>query len=118
MTTYFVSYSGDIQDGYVMLRFRSFIAAFSIVLALAPFSGIVAAALLASALGCEINDAAMEPCRAHGMDFGPLLTDLLLTASLGQVAFLVLTVVLIVWAVIEALALLARSWRRDRGGAS
>lgn len=99
----------------MLLRFRSFMIAFSIVLALAPFSGIAAAALLASALGCEINDAAMEPCAAHGMDFGPLLTDLLLTASLGQVAFLLLTAVLIVWAVIEAFALLGRSWRRDRG---
>lgn len=95
----------------MLLRFRSFVIAFSIVLALAPFSGIAAAALLAWALGCEINDAAMEPCVAHGIDFNPLITDLLLTASLGQIAFLILTAVLIVWGLIEAFALLARSWR-------
>ncbi|WP_409562799.1 hypothetical protein RLW55_18875 [Hyphomicrobium sp. B1] len=101
----------------MLLRFRSFMIAFSIVLALAPFSGIAAAALLASTLGCEINDAAMEPCTAHGIDFGPLLTDLLLTASLGQIAFLILTAVLIVWAVVEVFALLARTWQRERGAA-
>lgn len=95
----------------MLLRLRSFVIAFSIVLALAPFSGIAAAALLASALGCEINDAAMEPCVARGIDFNPLITDLLLTASLGQIAFLILTAVLIVWGLIEASALLARSWR-------
>lgn len=95
----------------MLFRFRWFVVAFSIVLALAPFSGIVAAALLATGLGCEINDAAMDPCHAHGMDFTPLLSDLTLTASLGEIVFLILPAVLIVWAVIETSVLLFRWWR-------
>lgn len=92
----------------MLLRFRWFVVAFSMVLALAPLSGIVVAALLATVLGCQINDAAMDPCRAHGMDFSPFLSDLTLTASLGEIVFLILPAVLIGWAVIEALALLVR----------
>ncbi len=95
-------------------RFRWFIIAFSTVLALAPFSGIAVAALLAPALGCVINDAAREPCLAGGIDFEPLLSGLLLTASLGEIVFSILVAVLSAWALIEGLALLARWWRQTR----
>ncbi|MFA5955943.1 hypothetical protein [Hyphomicrobium sp.] len=98
----------------MLYRFRWFMIAFSMVLALAPFSGLIAAALLASALSCEINDAAMGPCRAHGFDFGPLLSDLVLTASLGEVVFSILAVLLIAWAVVEGFAWLSRWWRQAR----
>lgn len=96
----------------VLLRFRSFVIAFSMVLALAPFSGIAVAALLASAVGCEINDAAREPCHAYGMNFYPLLSDLLVTASLGEIAFSILAVLLAVWGAIEGIAVVSRSWQR------
>jgi hypothetical protein len=93
-------------------RFRWFMTAFSMVLALAPFSGVIAAALLASALRCELNDAAAIPCNVRGEDFGPLLSDLTLTAGLGGVVFLILAIVLAVWALIESFAFLFR-WSRS-----
>lgn len=95
-------------------RFRWFMIAFSMVLALAPFSGVVAAALLAPVLGCEINDAAMEPCRSFGADFGPLLSGLALTAGLGEIVFSLLAVLLTIWALIEIIAFIARWWQRTR----
>ena len=98
----------------MLYRFRWFMIAFSMVLAMAPFSGIVAAALLAAAFGCKINDAAMEPCIVQGRDFSSLLADLTLTAPLGAIVFLVLPLVMIAWAVIEGFALLLR-WRRRDG---
>ncbi len=98
----------------MLYRFRWFTIAFSMVLALAPFSGVVAAALLASVLGCEINDAAMEPCGSFGTDFGPLLSGLALTAGLGAIVFSLLAVVLTIWTVIEIIAFIARWWRRMR----
>lgn len=99
----------------MQFRFRWFVVAFSMVLALAPFSGIVAAALLATVLGCQINDAAMDPCHAYGMDFTALLSDLTLTASLGRIVFLIVPAVLIGWAAVEAFALLFRRWRTHPG---
>jgi hypothetical protein len=98
----------------VLYRFRWFMIAFSMVLALAPFSGVVAAALLAPVLGCEINDAAMEPCHSFGSDFGPLLSGLTLTAGLGEIVFSLLVVVLSIWAVVEIIASIARRWRGTR----
>ncbi len=95
-------------------RFRWFMIAFSMVLALAPFLGIAVAALLAPALGCVINDAAREPGSASGIDFAPLLSGLLLTASLGEIMFSILVAVLSVWALVEGLALVSRWWRRAR----
>lgn len=96
----------------MLLRVRSFVIAFSMVLALAPFSGIAVAALLASAVGCEINDAAAEPCHAFGMNFYPLLSDLLMTANLGEIAFSILSVLLVVWGGTEGIALVSRLWQR------
>jgi hypothetical protein len=93
-------------------RFRWFMIAFSMMLALAPFSGVAIAALLAPVFGCVINDAAREPCVAIGADFSPLLSALLLTASLGELVFSILLVVLTAWAVIEGVALLSRWWIR------
>ncbi|MFT3730311.1 MAG: hypothetical protein QM780_02645 [Hyphomicrobium sp.] len=101
----------------MLYRFRWFMIAFSTVLALAPFSGIAAAALLAAALGCTINDAAAEPCRMRGIDLGPVLSDLTVTAGLGEVVFVVLAVVLVTWMAAEGVAFVLRRWRRD-GAAS
>jgi hypothetical protein len=99
--------------GTVLHRFRWFMIAFSMVLALAPFSGVVIAALLVPVLGCVINDAAREPCIAMGADFSPLLSALLLTAGLGELVFSILLMVLLAWAVIEGAALLSRWWVRS-----
>ncbi len=101
----------------MLYRFRWFIVAFSTVLALAPFSGVIAAALLASLLGCEMNDAASAPCPAFGFDFEPLLVSLSLTASLGWIAFSILTVVLFIWALVEGVAFVVRWWRSERQSA-
>ncbi len=95
----------------MLYRFRWFMIAFSMVLALAPFSGIAIAALLAPVLGCVINDAAREPCVAHGIDFGGVLSGLLLTASLGEIVFSILVVLLPVWVLIEVFVLMSRWWR-------
>jgi hypothetical protein len=85
--------------------------AFSMVLALAPLSGIVAAALLALGLGCKINDAAMEPCHAYGTDFAEVLSNLALTEGLGGPAYVLLAFVLILWGAIELVAIFARWWQ-------
>jgi hypothetical protein len=97
----------------VLYRFRWFMIAFSMVLALAPLSGIVVAALLAAALGCEINDAAMEPCIVHGTDFTSLIIDLTLTAPLGAIVFLILPFTMIGWALVEGIALFIRRRRPE-----
>lgn len=86
--------------------------AFSMVLALAPFVGILGAALLAPLLGCEINDAAVEACVLFGFDFGHLLSGLLLTAGLGEITIPILTVVLMLWGAIEGVSFIFRRWRR------
>jgi hypothetical protein len=98
----------------VLHRFRWFIIAFSMVLALAPLSGIVAAALLATVLGCKINDAAIDPCIVQGRDVSSLLVDLTLTAPLGAIVFLILPLAMVVWAAIEALAFIILWYRPDR----
>ncbi|MBS0234475.1 MAG: hypothetical protein JSR99_13430 [Proteobacteria bacterium] len=97
----------------MLYRLRWFVIAFSMVLALAPFSGIVTAALLAWVLGCEINDAAREPCRSLGTDFGPALSSLASTATLGELAFAILEVVIPIWMLIELVAFISRL-RRTR----
>jgi hypothetical protein len=101
-----------IRGGPVLHRFRWFMIAFSMVLALAPLSGIITAAILAAALGCEINDAAMEPCIVQGRDFSALLVDLTQTAALGTIVFLILPFTMIAWAAVEGLARFLR-WRRS-----
>jgi hypothetical protein len=98
----------------VLYRFRWFFIAFATVLALAPFSGVIAAALLASVLGCELNDAASEPCPAFGSDFGPVLVGLSLTANLGWISFSILVAVLLIWGLVEGVALAIR-WSRGDG---
>jgi hypothetical protein len=98
----------------VLYRFRWFIAAFSTVLALAPLSGVIAAAILATLVGCEMNDAASSPCPAFGLDFAPLLYGLSLTATLGWISFAVLTALLVMWAAIEVVALVVRWWQSGR----
>jgi hypothetical protein len=105
---------GRIRGGRVLYRFRWFVIAFLMVLALAPFSGLVAAALLALAVGCKINDAAPEPCAVYGWDAGPLLSNLTLTASLGEVVFLILVVTFSAWAIAEGLGMLVRWGRSSR----
>ena len=87
----------------MLYRFRWFVIAFSMVLAPAPFSGIVAAACLAAAFGCTINDAATTTCLALGSDWGPALADLAVTISLGEIVFPVLAILLIGWAAIEGI---------------
>ena len=92
-------------------RVRWFMIAFSMVLALAPFASVAAAAMLASALGCKINDAATEPCHAFGIDFGPVLAALVPTEDLGEITFSILAMMLLLWAAFEGLAFLVRWWR-------
>jgi len=92
----------------VVYRFRWFMMAFSMVLALVPFAGIAVAAFIALVAGCEINDAARDACAAFGFDLGPLLSSLIATAGLGKITFPVLGAALILWAVIESTALLFR----------
>ncbi|WP_156150790.1 hypothetical protein [Hyphomicrobium sp. 99] len=92
----------------MLYRFRWFMIAFSMVLALVPFAGIIVAALGALVAGCEINDAARNACAAFGFDLGPLLSTLFLTAGLGKITFPVLAAVLMFWAVVESVALLFR----------
>jgi hypothetical protein len=97
----------------VLQQFRWFMIAFSMVLALAPLSGIIVAALLAEALGCEINDAAIDSCIVHGRDVSYVLVDLTLTAPLGAIVFLILPLAMIGWAVVEASSTFFR-WQRAR----
>lgn len=92
----------------MLYRFRWFMTAFSMMLAILPFAGIAAAALVALMAGCEINDAARTACEAFGLDLGPLLSSLLVTAELGQITFPVLVAALMFWAVVESAALLFR----------
>jgi hypothetical protein len=92
----------------VLHRFRWFVIAFSIVLALAPFAGIAVAALLALVARCEINDAARNTCFALGVDLGPWLSSLSTTAALGNITFPVLAAVLMFWAIVESACVLLR----------
>lgn len=96
----------------VLYRFRWFMIAFSMVLALAPLVGILGAALLAPLLGCEINDAAVEACVLFGFDFGHLLSGLLLTVGLGEIIIPILAAVLMLWGAIEGVSFIFRRWRR------
>lgn len=89
-------------------RFRWFVIAFSMVLALAPFAGITAAALLALVSRCEINDAARNACFAFGVDLQPWLSGLSTTAALGNITLPALAAVLMFWAVVESAGLLFR----------
>lgn len=95
-------------------RFRWFVIAFATVIGLAPLSGVITAALMATMLGCEINDAAQGPCRRFGLDFGPLLSNLGLTAGLGEIAFPIVSMLLAIWGVIEVVAFLFRSLDRAK----
>ncbi|CAA2138688.1 hypothetical protein [Hyphomicrobium sp. ghe19] len=89
-------------------RFRWFVIAFSMVLALAPFAGIAGAALLALVAGCEINDAARNACFAFGVDLGPWLSSLSMTGALGNITLPALAAVLMFWAVVESACVLFR----------
>ncbi|SFV28755.1 hypothetical protein [Hyphomicrobium facile] len=89
-------------------RFRWFVIAFSMVLALAPFAGIAAAALLALVARCEINDAAKNACFAFGADLQPWLSSLSTTAVLGNITLPAVAAVLMFWAVVESAGLLFR----------
>jgi hypothetical protein len=92
----------------VLHRFRWFVIAFSMVLALAPFAGIAGAALLALVAGCQINDAARNACFAFGVDLGPWLSNLAMTAGLGNITFPALAAVLMFWVVVESVGSLFR----------
>lgn len=93
------------------MRFsRHLLAALAIVLALVPFAGILATALLATLLGCEVNEAAPGPCLVGGADWGPLLHAMLVTGGLGHFTIPLLMSVLAVWAFVEIL----HRWRRQR----
>ncbi len=105
-----------VVEGFVLYRFRWFMVAFSMVLALAPFAGILAAALIAPLLGCEINDAAGDVCVLLGFDFGHLLSGLLLTAGFGEITMPILAMVLAFWGAIEGVSLAFRRWRERAGG--
>jgi hypothetical protein len=98
----------------VLYRFRWFMIAFSMVLALAPFAGVSVAALLAPLMGCEINDAASQTCALFGFDVSHLLSGLLLTAALGQITIPILALVLMFWGLVEGLSFLYRRWRGTR----
>jgi len=90
--------------------------AFSMVLALTPFAGIAAAALMVPLLGCEINDAAGNSCVLFGFDFGQVLSGLLLTGGLGEFTMPILALVLMFWGAIEGVSFAFRRWRdRARG---
>ena len=91
-----------------MFRFRWFMIAFSMVLALLPFAGIAGAALLALVAGCEINDAARNACQAFGADLGPALSSLSMTAGLGKITFPALAAALMIWGVVESAGVLFR----------
>ncbi len=99
---------------FVLYRFRWFMVAFSMMLALAPFAGIAVAALVAPLLGCEINDAAGNSCMLFGFDFGYLLSGLLLTAGFGEITMPILAMVLVFWGAVEGVSFAFRRWR---GGA-
>lgn len=99
----------------VLYRFRWFLIAFSMVLALAPFAGILGAAVLALSLGCEINDAGGDPCVLFGLDFGHLLSGLLLTRALGEITMPILVAMLMFWGAVEVVSFIFRRW--SRGGA-
>lgn len=91
---------------------RRLIVVLSAVLALAPFAAIMATALVAAALGCQLNEAAPAPCYAFGTDIGGLMTGFLVTGGLVQVTIPILIAILALWALIEGIAWL---WRRIRG---
>lgn len=98
----------------MLRRVRWFLVAFSTVMALAPFSGIIAATALAWFLGCEINDVTVERCTGFGADLSPALSGLLTTASLGWVSYSILLVVLVLWASGEAIIGASSWWGRMR----
>lgn len=97
-----------------MRRVRWFMIAFSMVMAFAPLSGVIAAAAFAWLAGCEINDATVEPCTAFGSDLTPVLSGLTITASLGWVSYSILLLVLAVWGSAEAIIAAFAWWRRMR----
>ncbi len=101
---------------HVLYRFRWFMVGFSMVLALVPFVGILAAALIAPLVGCEINDAAGYSCVFFGFDFGHLLSGLLLTAGFGEITMPILAMVLLFWGAVEGASFAIRRWRRDGTG--
>jgi hypothetical protein len=95
-------------------RVRAFLYAFALVLALAPFSGIVVAAVLAPLVGCELNDAAGNSCSVWGFDVGGVLSSLVLTGGLAEIAFPILLPIFAIWVLIEIAAWLVRRRRMRR----
>ena len=86
-------------------RVLGFLAA----LALLPLLGIFLTAILAGALGCEVNEGGPTPCQVMNTDIGGLLSGMLTTGWLALITIPLLMVLLGLWSLIEAYA-----WGRQK----
>lgn len=84
------------------MRFcRRIIAVLSAV-ALLPLAVIAVAAMFAALLKCEVSDIAVTQCFVFGTDIGWLFSGALTIGWLGLITIPLLTVVVSLWALIEA----------------
>lgn len=96
-----------------MQLFRHLVMGLAFVLALGPFAAIMLIALLAAALGCQLNEAAPGPCVVYGADVGSLLSGMLVTGGLVQITIPILIALLAAWLVIEGVGWIVRRMRHE-----
>lgn len=78
-----------------------------------PIVAALAAAAIAGALGCVLNEGGVHACLVFGRDIGPALHTMLVSHWFAYVTVPVAAMVLIVWAIV-ALILVMLHRRRQR----
>lgn len=104
-----------------MKRTRQTLAITALALAMLPMALILLAAALAAVTGCEINEAAPQPCTVLGGDFGATLTGLVSVGWLGLLSIPFVMLLVCVWLLAEsgsAMRRRRRARREQAGGAN
>lgn len=96
-----------------MKRTRNAFAMTALTLAMLPMALILLTAALAAVTGCEVNEAAPQPCQVFGLDIGGTLMGLLSSGWLGLITIPVVMFLVCVWLVLESVSTYRRR-RRDR----